>query len=284
MKKLIKVLAILCLVCGFIASIVFYGTEIAVKNIMIVNKTIESNKISEDINLKIAYISDIHYNHFMNKDRLEKMIEQINNNKPDIILFGGDVFDKPSKYPIDEKCENEIIELLQSLHAEYGKFAVLGEEDYDPQVNDIHQILFEGDFEVITNKQIFITKDGKNMINLIGIDSLVGGNPDIENSFANVDTNLFTIVLTHAPDIVSQLPTNEIDLVLAGHSHGGQINIPFIGSLNKVKGATTYSQGDYYINQTQLIVSNGLGTTESDIRIFADPECHMIRITKQQTK
>ena len=284
MKRLIKVLAILCLVCGFIASIVFYGTEIAIKNIMIENKTIESNKINEDINLKIAYISDIHYNHFMNKDRLEKMIEKINNNKPDIILFGGDVFDKPSKYPIDEKTENEIIELLQSLHAEYGKFAVLGEEDYDPQVNDIHQILFKGDFEVLTNKQIFITKDGKNMINLIGIDSLVGGNPDIESSFANVDTNLFTIVLTHAPDIISQLPTNEIDLVLAGHSHGGQINIPFIGSLTKVEGAKNYSQGDYYINQTQLIVSNGLGTTETDIRIFADPECHMIRITKQQTK
>ncbi len=284
MKRLIKVLAILCLVCGFIAAIVFYGTEIAIKNIMIENKTIESNKISEDINLKIAYISDIHYNHFMNKERLEKMIEKINNNKPDIILFGGDVFDKPSKYPIDEKAENEIIELLQSLHAEYGKFAVLGEEDYDPQANNIHQILFKGDFEVLTNKQIFITKDGKNMINLIGIDSLVGGNPDIESSFANVDTNLFTIVLTHAPDIISQLPTNEIDLVLAGHSHGGQINIPFIGSLNKVEGAKTYSQGDYYINQTQLIVSNGLGTTDSDIRIFADPECHMIRITKQQPK
>lgn len=284
MKRLIKVLAILCLVCGFIAAIVFYGTEIAIKNIMIENKTIESNKINEDINLKIAYISDIHYNHFMNKERLEKMIEIINNNKPDIILFGGDVFDKPSKYPIDEKIENEIIELLQSLHAEYGKFAVLGEEDYDPQVHNIHQILFKGDFEVLTNKHIFITKDGKNMINLIGIDSLVGGNPDIESSFANVDTNLFTIVLTHAPDIISQLPTNEIDLVLAGHSHGGQINIPFIGSLNKVEGAKTYSQGDYYINQTQLIVSNGLGTTESDIRIFADPECHMIRITKQQPK
>lgn len=284
MKRLIKVLAILCLVCGFIAAIVFYGTEIAVKNIMIENKTIESKKINEDINLKIAYISDIHYNHFMNKERLEKMIEQINNNKPDIILFGGDVFDNPSKYPIDEKIENEIIELLQSLHAEYGKFAVLGEEDYDPQVNNIHQILFKGDFEVLTNKQIFITKDGKNMINLIGIDSLVGGNPDIETSFANVDTKLFTIVLTHAPDIISQLPTNEIDLVLAGHSHGGQINIPFIGSLKKIEGAKTYSQGDYYINQTQLIVSNGLGTTESDIRIFADPECHMIRITKQQPK
>lgn len=284
MKRLIKVLAILCLVCGFIAAIVFYGTEIAVKNIMIENKTIESKKINEDINLKIAYISDIHYNHFMNKERLEKMIEKINNNKPDIILFGGDVFDKPSKYPIDEKSESEIIELLRSLHAEYGKFAVLGEEDYDPQVNNIHQILFKGDFEVLTNKQIFITKDGKNMINLIGIDSLVGGNPDIETSFANVDTKLFTIVLTHAPDIISQLPTNEIDLVLAGHSHGGQINIPFIGSLKKIEGAKTYSQGDYYINQTQLIVSNGLGTTESDIRIFADPECHMIRITKQQPK
>lgn len=284
MKRLIKVLTILCIICGFIAFIVYYGTEIAVKNIMIVNKTIESHKIQEDIHLKIAYISDIHYNHYMNQERFKKMIDTINDNKPDIILFGGDIFDDPSTYPIDDKIKKEIIELLQSLHAEYGKFAVLGEEDYDPQVSNVHQILFKSDFEVITNKQIFITKDGKNMINLIGIDSLIGGNPDIESAFENVDTNLFTIVLTHAPDIVSQLPTNEVDLVLSGHSHGGQINLPFIGSISKIEGATTYSQGTYYLNQTQLIVSNGLGTTGSDIRIFADPECHMIRITNQQPK
>ena len=284
MKRLIKVLTILCIICGFIAVTVFYGTEIAVKNIMIVNKTIESNKINEDIHLKVAYISDIHYNHYMNYDRLQKMVEKINSNKPDIILFGGDIFDQPSTYPIDEKTENEIVELLQSLQAEYGKFAVLGEEDYDPKVVDIHELLFKCDFEVLTNKQIFITKDGKTMINLIGIDSLIGGTPDIESAFENVDTNLFTIVLTHAPDIMSQLPTNEIDLVLSGHSHGGQISLPIVGSLKKVKGATTYSQGTYYINQTQLIVSNGLGTTENDVRIFADPECHMIRITKSNNQ
>ena len=281
MKKFIKVLTVICIICSFIAGIVFYGTQIAVNDIMIVNKTIESKKFNGEVDIKIAYISDIHFNHFMNYDRLKKMVDIINSNKPDIILFGGDVFDYASKFPINEKGENEIIELLKSLHAEYGKFAVLGEQDYDPAINNISRILFEADFEIITNKHIFVTKDGKNMINIIGIDSLVGGKPDIEGAFANVDTNLFTIVLTHAPDIVNQLPTNEIDLVLAGHSHGGQISLPFIGAIKKIDGATIYSKGEYYINQTQLIVSKGLGTTGSDIRIFADPECHMIRITKK---
>lgn len=280
MKKLIKVLFVLCLICGFTAILVFYATHISVKNVTIVNQTIESSKISNTNNLKIAFISDIHYNHFMDHDRLESMIQVINDNKPDIILFGGDLFDDPETYTIQDKQKQELIDLLKSLNANYGKFAVLGEEDHILGKELAEEILFQADFELLTNEHLFISKDDSSTINLIGIDSLIGGNPDITSVFESIDTSAYTIVLTHAPDIASQLPTKEIDLVLAGHSHGGQITLPFIGSLSKIEGATTYSRGTYYINQTQLIVSNGLGTTNTDIRLFADPQCHMIRITK----
>lgn len=278
MKKLIKVIAGLFAIAAFVAILVFYGTSISVKNVTVVNKTIENSKINKDTNIKIAFISDIHYNNFMNYDRFKSMIEVINGNKPDIILFGGDIFDNPSTYKIDDKTRNECIELLKSLEADYGKFAVLGEDDLNPDAGDIEELLFQADFELLSNEHILITKDGTSSINLIGIDSLVGGSPDVTNVFEGVDTSLYTIVVSHAPDIASQLPTNEIDLVLAGHSHGGQIALPFLGPISKVKGASNYSHGEYYINQTQLIVSNGLGTTDQDIRIFADPQCHMIRL------
>lgn len=283
MKKFIKLTGIILLLICLGGSIFVYGTKVSVNTLFIENQKFESDKINDDLdNLKIAFISDIHFNHFMNKERLDKMIQKINNNKPDIILFGGDIFDEPDLYPVDDKVKQEVIESLKSLNADLGKFAVLGEEDHKESVTSfISDILFQADFELINNNHLQLTKNNSSSINLIGIDSLIGGTPDIEKSFEDVDTNAYTIVLTHAPDIIGQLPSSGIDLVLAGHSHGGQIALPIIGAVNKVEGATTYSKGEYFINQTHLIVSNGLGTTKNDVRIFADPQCHIIRLTKQ---
>lgn len=283
MRKFLKVLLILILIISLISSVIAYGTFVSVSSISIVNQKISSTKINDDMNdLKIAFISDIHYNHFMNKERLTKMIERINAFKPDILLFGGDLFDDPTLYPIDENVTKELAECLSQLQADYGKFAVLGETDHHESVLPIvEDLLFQADFELLNNQNIQFTKEGASTIYLIGIDSLVGGNPDVEMSLQEVDTNAFTIVLTHAPDLISQLPSNGIDLVLAGHSHGGQIALPFIGALNKKEGALSYSKGEYWINQTQLIVSNGMGTTDTDIRIFADPQCHILRLTNK---
>lgn len=283
MKKLLKVVGIFILLGALCVSLYYYATNVSIATLSIVNQNIESTKLNEDnSNLKIAFISDLHYNNFMNKQRLEQMIDKINQNKPDILLFAGDVFDEPSKYPISEETKQELIDLLKGLKADLGKFAVLGEQDHDHAIADsIEDILFQADFECLNNEHILITKNNSSAINLIGIDSLIGGTPDITASFENIDSNAFTIVLTHAPDIMDDLPQSGIDLVLSGHSHGGQVALPFFGPLTEKKGALSYSHGSYYVNQTKLIVSNGLGTTESDIRLFAEPQCHMIRLTKQ---
>ncbi|MGN1343553.1 MAG: metallophosphoesterase, partial [Traorella sp.] len=235
-----------------------------------------STKIDEsNTSLKIAFISDIHYNHYMNHDRLEYMIQKINDNQPDIIIFGGDLFDDPTTYGISDETRKELIELLKSLDADYGKFAVLGEEDH--YVDDVEDILFEADFELLNNESILISKNESKAINLIGIDCLINGNPDIEAAFENVDSSNYTIVVTHAPDLTSQLPVNSIDLILSAHSHGGQVYLPIIGALYRPEGAQTYNYGTYYLNNTTLIVSNGLGTTNEDFRLFSQPQCHMIR-------
>ena len=279
MKRFIKVLAIVLLICSLFTSILFYGTVAGVSNLNIVNTKITSQKVDESqSDLKIAYISDIHYNNFMGYTRLQNMIETINKNKPDIIIFGGDLFDDPDTYVITDEARIELIELLSSLEAEFGKFAVLGEEDH--KVDKVEDLLFKADFELLNNESILINKNGSTSINLIGIDSLIDGNVDIEKAFDSVDTNLFTIVVTHAPDLFDQLPFNDVDLVLSGHSHGGQVSLPVIGALKKVNGAMNYSLGTYYVNDTTLIVSNGLGTTERDLRLFSEPECHMIRLEK----
>ena len=97
----------------------------------------------------------------------------------------------------------------------------------------------------------------------------------------NIDTNNFTIVLTPAPDLAGSLPLNNIDLVVAGHSHGGQIALPMFGPLFRKDGARKYTHGTTTVNNTVIIVGNGLGTTDFDIRLFAPPQCIMIRLTNK---
>ncbi len=288
MKRLLKILATLVTICCIIAGFIFYGTFISVKRVNIHNVKVYSEKIPDECNnMKIALISDLHYNGFMNKERFSSMIETINNAKPDIILFAGDVYDYPKQNPPSDEIRQELIELLKKLEAPYGKFAVLGESDHESTLvqDTLYNLFYYADFELLDNSSILLHKDGSKTINLVGIDSSIGGRVNIEKAMSGIDVNNFTMVLTHAPDIVTTLPLNDIDLILAGHSHGGQVYLPLFGALFSKEGATKFVRGEYTLKQanaeSKLIITNGLGTSDMDIRLFAPPQCTMIRLTNQ---
>lgn len=261
--------------------IYYYCTTLTVQNISIKNQLMTSPKIADSLNnLKIAYISDLQFNHFMDQTRLDRMIKDINQAKPDILIFGGDLFDDPSTYPISDESKQTLINSLKQLDAPYGKFAVLGEKDHDPAIVDsIQNILFEANFECLVNQSIQIRKNGNEFINLVGIDSMIGGNSDIETALKGINTELFTIVVTHASDLAPSLPINGIDLVLAGHSHGGQIHLPILGAYEKIAGSTKFDQGITTLNKTTILVTNGIGTTKNDMRFLSSPQCHIIRLS-----
>lgn len=288
MKKLLKILATLVTICCIIAGFIFYGTFISVKRVNIHNVEVYSEKIPDECNnMKIALISDLHYNGFMEKERFSSMIETINEAKPDIILFAGDVYDHPKQNPPSDEIRQELIELLKKLEAPYGKFAVLGESDHESTLihDTLYNLFYYADFELLSNSSILIHKDGSQTINLVGIDSSIGGRPDVEKAMSGIDANNFTMVLTHAPDIVTTLPLSDIDLILAGHSHGGQVYLPILGALFSKEGATKFVRGEYTLkqgnNESKLIITNGLGTSDMDIRLFAPAQCTMIRLTNE---
>lgn len=283
LKKLIKFLSMCICLSLIIAGFIFYGTFISVHRANIVNSTVLSSKIPDDCNnLKIALISDLHYGTYMNAERFSSMIAKLNKANPDVVLFAGDLFDNPLTNMPSEETRTEMIDLLKSIKAPYGKFAVLGESDHESkQLKDLlYNLYYFSDFELLENSNLLIRKNGSSSINLVGLDSSVGGHPDMNQAMANLDPNNFTIVLTHAPDITSELVSKgHADLVLAGHSHGGQIALPFFGPILRKEGAIRYNHGSYTINNTTLIVSNGLGTSDYDIRLFAPPQINLIRLT-----
>lgn len=283
MKKLLKILSVLVVIALIMAGVFFYSIYISVDRVSLNYTTLASPKISKDMDdIKIAMISDIKYNGFMKKDRLTKMINQLNEAGCDIVLFGGDMFDEPATHEPDSAMVKELTDILKSIDAPLGKFAVLGDQD---QVNEnvkniVSDILYQSNFEILTNQSIRIRNHTKNSITLVGIDSLINGNPNPDSAFKGISEDEYNIVLTHCPDLISNADfnSNYVDAMFAGHSLGGQICLPLIGPLKTFEGAKSYTHGMYTVNKTKLFVSNGLGTVDIDMRLFAPPEIMIFRL------
>jgi predicted MPP superfamily phosphohydrolase len=259
-------------------------TQFSVKRVEVDASDQSFAKIPESFNqTTIVFFSDIHYNKFMDKERLLPFIETIKQLEPDIILFGGDLYDHPSVVLPSSEIMEELSSMLSSINAPLGKYAVLGNHDHESNKTKtiVEQTLTNGGFDVLINQEIRIYNQQQDFISIVGIDSQLFGNPDIEEAFSDHDTNAFTIVLSHTPDLVNLLDPAHVDWQLSGHSHGGQVALPFIGPLYKVPFAENHIKKQETINGIQLNISNGVGTTRMDMRLFANPQIHYFTLKGQ---
>ena len=287
-RRLMKTVSALLLVALVMAGVFFYSIFITVERLTVNYQTIASPKIPADLNdVQIAFIADLEYNHFMDKGRFTKMIKTINEVHPDIVIFGGDIFDMPLTYVPNDATKQEVAQLLKTIDAPLGKFAVLGEQDNaDENVyNMVLDILRTSDFELLENTAIRLRNQTQASVTLIGLDALVNGTIDLESAFSNVTADQFNILVAHCPDtiLMENLPKDHIDLMLAAHSHASQINLPLLGSMSSDEGAEKYNHGKYTVGNTVLHVSNGLGTSTMDMRLFSPPQMLVYRLVHQET-
>lgn len=244
-------------------------------------ETIASNKIPDDLdNFTILFFSDLHFLRFVNQKRATKIIEKINSIQTDAVVFLGDLFDSEIITSIDQSAIDDCIELLSAIKAKYGKFAVLGEtdmlkEDSNPIVNSI---LWTSNFEVLENNNISLHFGSNQAIDLIGIHPT----PDLAKAFKNLNDEHFHLVIAHSPAILSSLTLQSVDLVVSGHTHGGQINLPLIGALYQPKDVDSFITGRYFHNGILLDVNNGVGTSRIDARFNAPAEIVVYRLVKEK--
>lgn len=221
----------------------------------------------EKTNIVLAHISDTHFSNIYKPRQFNPIIKSILKTSPDLIVFTGDLLNNYQNWP--HKYSQRLIEKLARISAPMGKIAILGNHDYreDGQYF-VQEVLKEAGFTVLKNEEVFGANE-QISINITGIDDCLQGEPhfDYEATLAE-----WHILLIHEPDAVQEIKHIEnYDLVLAGHSHGGQIRLPFFRL--KHPGATRYTHGIYLLKEkTLLAISNGLGTTGVPMRLGVPPE------------
>lgn len=229
-------------------------------------------------NLKIAVLSDLHVGSpYIDAQKLQLIVSKVNQMQPDLVVLLGDFM---SSVRGGKVIEPEFIaENLKGLCARYGVFAVLGNHDWWFDGKRVMHALEGVGIRVLENDVARIEINDQ-AIWLMGLGDLWTSKPDIEGSLAKItDTNPI-IVLTHNPDLFPKIPSRVI-LTLAGHTHGGQVNLPFVGRL-KVPSeyGQRYAAGHVVENNHHLFVTTGIGTSIIPIRFRVPPEIVLLTLTR----
>lgn len=283
-KRIIIFIAVIIL-CGilFIGYAFFIEPKRIVKNQYQLNsveknkskqsdKIIEtSNKVTEEkTSLTIVQFSDVHVSRYYGEKELKKVVENINQINPDIIVFTGDLYDNFSTYsPV-----NIVVEQFSKLNEKYGKYAVWGNHDYGGgAAREYSYVMEDSGFTLLTNESVVIELENGKTVGIGGVDDFIFGSPDIDMTLQEMENASYQIILMHEPDEAELFKDSKVNLILTGHSHGGQVRIPGVKITPPF--AQVYTEGFYVLNEEtnlQLYVNTGLGTTRIPARFLVPPE------------
>ena len=236
-------------------------------------------------NLRVVYLSDIHYGFWFSDGDLGRLVARINNLRPDLVLFGGD-------YATDNESAIEFFSALQkhdTIHSRYGLYGVIGETDRgdsDFSCTQLTEAMANAGVTPLVNKAVPVNIASR-QIYIAGADDITVGRPDLKTIARSVSASDFVIFLCHNPSIIpdAQLATDKsgnlgwFDLGLFGHTHGGQML--FFSSLLGLDEAVPdrYRGGWPKENRVDLLISHGVGTSVYPGRLFCFPQIHCIEIT-----
>ncbi len=276
---IIKILLILIIIVGIIYVSLRYIGNLGI----IVKEEVVTSSILPDSfhGLKIVQFTDLHYGTSVKEKKLRKLVDEVNKLKPDIIVFTGDLVDRHSTITNHE--QDIIASCLKDMKANLGKYAVKG--NHDRKYFD--SIMQNTDFKVLNNEYELIYMNGYDPILLVGLGSRNLKERNIDQAFEYFNTenhkdDIFTITILHEPDDIDKiLSSYKTDLALAGHSHNGQIRLPFLEAMIKVNGAKKYYEAYYKINNTDLYISGGVGCSKYPFRLFNHPSINFIRLRKK---
>lgn len=234
-------------------------------------------------NIRIVYATDIHQSKWFSQKRVDNVVRTINGLNADLVVLGGD-------YAMDSQGAIDFFKTAPNLHARLGVFAVPGNHDRTAPESNL-TLLTEamddaGVFPLVNT--VARVKVGQSYIYLAGVDDSYNGFPDVAGVAQQVKREDFVIFAGHSPELILDAQkasdmngdSHWFDLALFGHTHGGQINLfgytPFKKTSDEL--SDRYTSGWLEENRAGVLISNGVGTSGLPVRLFAQPQLHVITL------
>ena len=261
------------------AALALYASEIERHWIEVTHTEIRLSGLPDALHgLRVAQLSDIHMDEYTEPFFLRDAVERINRLQPDVVLLTGDfVSEGPFGVNFAEGAAWQCANLLTGLHC-LRRYAVLGNHDHAVGAQPIVEALTANGISMLNNANTPFERDGARLW-LAGVDDPLLGSPEPDLAVPAAIRNVAgepVVLLCHAPDYVDFMLRyaggRAVDFVLSGHTHGGQIRLPFIGAMQLPMLGQKYIQGHFQFGKLQLYVNRGLGTVGVPFRFDCPPE------------
>jgi hypothetical protein len=277
-RKIVAVLA------GSIQAIIFivafYALYIEPFHLTVTELPLQSPAFLPDRPLRIVQLTDIHVEHLTRREK--DMLAKVASLHPDIIVLTGDYINP--NYASDPVTQQETRQIMSQLHAPYGVYAVSG----TVESSALMSFFFDGldNVRVLEDEILPLSLPGGTLY-LVGVpttDSLARDRQALASLMSGLPPDAYTLLLYHSPDLIETASASGIDLYLAGHTHGGQIRLPFYGAVItfSVYGKK-YEMGNYIVGPTTLYVSRGIGMEGGPLpraRFLCPPEIVLVELGK----
>jgi predicted MPP superfamily phosphohydrolase len=235
----------------------------------------------------IAQLSDFHVGSHVKAEDVRRAVEITNELEPDLVVLTGDYVSRSAQH--SAACARE----LAALKAEHGVRAILGNHDFWTDADVVASNLRQAGLDVLRNEHRRLrvggadpslrpcsgqaTRSGHSLW-LVGIEDVWSGKPDLGAALDGVPQGSPTVLLAHEPDFADQASGQGITLQLSGHSHGGQVRLPFVGALILPYLAHKYPYGLRRVGEMWLYTNRGVGLIAPPVRFLCRPEITLLRL------
>jgi uncharacterized protein len=213
--------------------------------------------------LRIVHLTDIHHGLYFSSEAVLAAVELANSLEPDVVALTGDYVSYSRSFA------HSAAELLGGLRASRGIFAVLGNHDFRVGADLVTRALRRNGIEVLRNRNTVVRAGGAEL-HLAGVDDL-WYNASLPRALKNIPRARPVVLLSHNPRIVAAAAHYSVDLVLSGHTHGGQVRLPFLERRRDPTHRRFHTGWDGW-GRTRIYISRGIGTIVLPVRLGCPPE------------
>jgi predicted MPP superfamily phosphohydrolase len=256
-----------CFLLGF--SVLLYAKLIEPNWIEINSLQLTLPRLSQEFDgYRIVQISDIHLDNWMTQGRFKRIINLVNQQKPDLIAITGDFVTRYSPGSIPSLKPS-----LDKFTPKDQTVAIVGNHDYQNPIEKIIDAIAQSGIVYLGNNSVHTLHRGSAMLHIAGVDDILYGHPRLDLVLNQLPNEGAAILLAHEPDFAdTSAATDRFDLQLSGHSHAGQVRLPLLKPLFLPRQGRKYYSGRYQVGNMTLYTNRGLGMTAFHVRFGARPE------------